>query len=144
MTVSVREFNHFDVNDFDPLPGIFGDDAKRRTVDAARYGAYVYTFFDEEGVIGVAGCTPIWAGLAEVWTILGEGINRDPKGFSARVGETIDHVADMLTLIRIQAHVKVGHAAGVKWIERFGFIEEGIMKNYLGKGVDAHLYARCV
>lgn len=142
MSVSVREFNHFDVNEFEPWPDVFGDDGKKRTVDQARYGAYCYTFFDEAGVIGIGVCTPLYAGSAEFSTLLGDGLLRHPKEASLVIGETISHCFDMLKLFRGQAVVKEGYDKGVKWIERFGFVREGLMKNYSKVGENAYLYAR--
>lgn len=139
--IKVRKFIAFDVEMFKPLE-IFHDGAKQRTIWASQCGAHVYTLFDDTGVMGIVGCSPLWPGRADMWSHLGDGIHRDPKEFSLEVGKLIEKQFVDLNLHRAEAHVKVGYEQGVKWVERFGFVREGIMKQYLPDKADAYLYAR--
>lgn len=142
MSVSWREFRPFDVGEFEPLEGVFDVDAKRRTLDADKYGSIVRTYVDNQGIVGIGGCSMVFPGVAEFWSLLGEGIYRCPKDFSLAIGDSIEELFESLELNRGQAHVREGYEKGEKWLERFGFVREGLMKNYLGAGVHAHLYAR--
>jgi len=141
MTVKFREFRPLDADEFSPFD-FFDDGAKQRTIMSSQYGSDVFTIYDEEGVMGVVGCTPIWEGVANMWTLLGEGIYREPKAFSLLTGKLIEEMFNKYRLRRADAHVKIGHDKGVEWIERFGFVREGTMRRYLPDGSDAYLYAR--
>jgi hypothetical protein len=140
MTVSYRKFKPLDVSTFIPM-NIFDDGAKLRTIYASDFSD-VYTIFDEGGEMGIVGCTPIWPGVANMWTLLGEDIKREPKAFSLLVGVLIEEMFAKHNLRRADAHVRVGYSNGVSWIEKFGFVREGVMRRYLPDGADAYLYAR--
>ena len=141
MTVDYRVFKALDCDTFTPF-NIFDDQAKQRTIWVAESGGDVFTIYDDVGTMGIVGCTPMWEGVANMWTLLGEGIYREPKAFSLLTGLLMDAMFEKYDLRRADAHVKVGYDKGVSWIEKFGFVREGVMKRYLPDGTDAYLYAR--
>jgi hypothetical protein len=142
MTLKTYVFEPGDATGFEPL-SIFDEEAMERVVQNHASGAsYVYTIRHHDAVIGVLGCSPLWKGRADVWSVLGNGIKKCPKDFSKMVGILLNAHQETLLLSRLECHVRADYGVGQKWIERFGFNREGLMKKFLPCGGDAYLYAR--
>jgi hypothetical protein len=142
MTISFRDFHPRDLVNFKPLD-VYDEDAKGLTLMSYKSGAPVYTLIDETGVLGMVGADVMWEGVANIWTLLSDKILVRPMRFHRLCKHLMNIFFSEMRLVRAEAHVRVGHESGVRWIERLGFVREGVMRNYLGQGKHAYLYARC-
>lgn len=141
--LNFRDFKAEDLEEFTPME-LFGDDVKDLTLGSLGDNTVAYSVFNSEGVIGVLGATKLWTGVAQIWSVFSEEIKRYPKSLTVIAAAVLNYAFVEWELVRAEAHVRVGHARGIRWIEFLGFKREGLMKNYLGLDKHAYLYARYV
>lgn len=90
--------------------------------------------------IACFGITPLWHGVGVIWGLFASDVGK--YGIEVlRASESFLN-ALMKDLRRVQCEVMAENTAAVKYIETFGFLREGTMKNYGPNGEDYYLYAR--
>ena len=139
--LNFRDFKTEDLESFIPME-IFGDDIKGADLLALGDKVRAFSVFNSDGVIGVLGATWMWGNVANVWGIFSEDIKQYPRAFPVIANTVLNYGFVEWELARAEAHVRFGHASGIRWLEWLGFKREGLMKNYLGLNKDAYLYAR--
>lgn len=102
------------------------------------------TLVNESEVLACFGIWPLWPGVGRAWAMLSETILlRYPLTLHREVSQCLGYIEERDDYHRIEAVVRVGHAAGHRWIRRLGFRREGLMQNYgYGGTIGYHLYAR--
>lgn len=105
---------------------------------------YAHTFFIGDTVIAVLGCSLLWPGVAEYWTILSEGIQRAPIEFHKLVKRLTDFYFKELKLRRAYSHVKADFHAGKRWVKSLGYEFEGTMRAFGKSGEDYEIWARVI
>lgn len=141
MSVKIIEFKPEHLEKFSAFD-IYDDKAIERALDCHKGNHPTMTVVDGDVVVGVIGAIHYWRGRVEFWAVLGDAIYSNPKKISLAIGVVIDNIFASGKINRAEAHVKSDYQNGIKWIERFGFVKEGLAKNYLPDGSDAYLYGR--
>ena len=101
-----------------------------------------FTILNEKEIIGIAGVVILWPGVGEAWTFLNPSFKRYAKSIHRAVKEKLQEIMDTFNLHRVQTTVLDGFEAGIRWVKRLGFEEEGIMKAYGPNGEDFIRFAR--
>jgi RimJ/RimL family protein N-acetyltransferase len=88
-------------------------------------------------VVGMGGVFPLWAGVAEAWTLLSEDVKKD-HGFwlHKTVRSWLKDQAKDCGFHRIQINVDASDDRALKWAKVLGFDHEGIMRQYAFNKVD--------
>jgi len=90
--------------------------------------------------IACGGVMPLWEGVGEGWVVTSELVERYPLTFAKTVWRKMKEIIDEMDLVRVQTLVDAEHTVSMKWVERMGFENEGLMRKYLG-GRDFYRYA---
>lgn len=93
-------------------------------------------------VIGVAGVSPLWEGVAQAWVILGTGVKKHRFFMHRNVGRYMDILAKTHSLRRIQATVPCFSHANLSWIESLGFELESKLAGFGPDGLDHFMYRK--
>ena len=97
-----------------------------------------WTAEDDGRVVMCGGLLPQWENRALAWALIGENAG-------AHFAMIHRHVKQFLTLCpyrRIEAHVDVGFAAGVRWMKMLGFELEAYKKAFRPDGPDMLEFVR--
>jgi len=84
----------------------------------------------------------LWEGVGEAYAWTTPNIENHKKWFCEKSQDFIDAMWDELGLSRLQCTVLAGHDKSVKWLERMGFEQEGLMRCYGRAGEDCIRMAR--
>jgi hypothetical protein len=99
---------------------------------------HVFTFQEDDTILGVIGAEPMWSGRANTWTLLSKFCG---KHFIS-IHKICAMIIDDLGYRRYEATVDIDFKAGHRWVKMLGFEPEGYMKAYRPDGEDMILYAR--
>lgn len=102
------------------------------------------SLIDFEGnVVACAGLAMApWRGVAEAWLLTSDLIENYPLSFCKAVAFGLDRLITEFKLHRVQAHVAADNEAAIRFIMRFGFVEEGFCGRYGPDGMDCFRFAR--
>lgn len=94
-------------------------------------------------VVGCAGFILRWQGMAEAWAYISPDIPRAAWLKVHRYVQARMHDAhEQLGVWRVQADVKSGFVAGMRWALLLGLQSEGVMRRYGPDGSDFVRYAK--
>lgn len=101
---------------------------------------YSRSIFDKTAkLVGICGVVPVWAHRAEGWAILGSRASQYPISLT----KTVRRLLDFSEFKRIEASVRVGNAAAIRWASVLGFkCEVSFMDSYFPDGEAGALFAR--
>ena len=89
-----------------------------------------YALVIDDQVICIFGMVTLWEGVAEFWLIPGVLIERYKKTFFKAIKIAHERMMEFNNIQRLQCICFTGNERSRKWIERNGFVVEGIMKKY--------------
>lgn len=92
----------------------------------------------DEQVIACGGLLPHWPGRATAWMLISAGAGPHFRAIHAHVRRLL--VRSPYT--RIEAHVDVGFAPGVRWMKMLGFELEAYKRAYRPDGADMLEFVR--
>ena len=101
---------------------------------------YAYTLCHKDDVVACVGVTKITTGVAEVWAITGELVDKFPKDFHKLCQNIIEKAFVEGKLHRLQCTAEVDYDRTIKWLERLGFEREATLQNYTPDAKDMYLY----
>jgi hypothetical protein len=133
----------FDIADFDNM--IIKDGCWARREDRPMIEIYASlgpaaTLWHDGKIIMCGGIAcGAWKGLGDIWLIPSGFVNQCPLGVFKTAKRYIDDVIETLDLHRVQATIAESE---VKWIEKLGFVREGVMRKFSRNKEDRYLYAR--
>lgn len=127
----------------------FGDeDTRYNVVDnpkaAEQLWVYSRALLIDGRPIAVMLIQPRWTGVGYAVVLPSlESLTEHGLSLHKATLKVLEYAETTLSMRRIEASVRVGYEAGVRWIEALGFEREGLMRNY-GPGAkgDFWLYAR--
>lgn len=90
--------------------------------------------------VACSGILPLWKGVGEGWAVTSSLVEKYPIIFAKTIWRETVRLIKALDLDRIQTTVDAEHTVSQRWVERMGFVNEGLMKKYLG-GRDFFRYA---
>jgi hypothetical protein len=88
------------------------------------------------------GCTKLWDGVGEMWSIIGDQARKHPIAMT-KIGITFADICEIaMGLHRLQITVKTSDKRAMSWAKAIGFISECTMKRYGTDKLDYNLMAR--
>ena len=100
-----------------------------------------YTGLADGEIVACGGILPLWKGVGEAWVISSELVPKYPLFFHRTISWMLDHLIEKMKLVRVQTTVHSKHERSIKWVERMGFVNEGLMRKYIA-GEDYIRFAR--
>jgi RimJ/RimL family protein N-acetyltransferase len=101
-----------------------------------------FTLIHEGKVIGCGGVVLQDWKRGEAWMLLGAGFEKFTLSLCRAVKDKLAEIVKKHNLKRVQATVNPTHTAGQKFLQFFGFQEEGLLRHYGPEGSDYLMYAR--
>lgn len=92
-------------------------------------------------VLGMGGIIPVWKGVAIAWLLTACEIERYKVFFHKAIVTMLDKAIRELSLHRVDVSVLAEHEVSIKWLERLGFKNEGLMRKFDSQGNDYYRYA---
>ena len=93
-------------------------------------------------ILGVAGLSPLWNGVAQAWVVVGLGVKKHSFFLNRNVLKYLDILAKTHSLRRIQATVPCFSDGNLSWIESLGFELESKLKGFGPDGKDHFMYRK--
>ncbi|WP_322063693.1 GNAT family N-acetyltransferase [Burkholderia cenocepacia] len=90
--------------------------------------------------LGCGGFAEVWENRAQAWTLMSPAL-MSPRRFRS-VHRMVHAVLDDAPWRRIEMDVDAANTAGAAWVERLGFVREGVRRKYTADGRDVILFAR--
>jgi len=107
----------------------------------AQYGV-AFTCFLYGEPIACFGCAPLWKGVGEMWSVIGDVARTKPIAMTKTGIAVADIFEIAMGLHRLQITVKTSDARAVSWAKAIGFISESTMKEYSDDKLDYNLMVR--
>lgn len=107
----------------------------------AKYGFSITCFYNKEP-IACFGCIPLWNGVAEIWSVIGDKARRYPIAMTKSAIAFADICEIYFSLHRLQITVKTSDKRASSWARAIGFISEVTMKQYSADREDYNLMVR--
>ena len=145
MQIVKFEISHFDrinLRDWDLMGTQHMDNVRERVEFYAGQGPSYTGMIDGE-IMGCAGVFLHWPGMGEAWVFGSPLIERFKLSFHRVVKKTLNAIQTNLRLHRIQCVVHADYTRSQKWVERLGFIEEGLLNKYGPDQASYYMYGRC-
>jgi len=101
---------------------------------------HAYTIYHDQDVVACVGVISIVSGVAEIWAITGELVEKYPKDFHKQCMSIIAEAFEKGTLHRLQCIAEVDYERTIKWLERLGFEREATLQNYTPDQKDMYIY----
>jgi hypothetical protein len=105
-----------------------------------RNGGVALTLGDT--VLAMAGAVFFWNGVGSIWMRTCVGAEQFPLAVVKATREFVRIIDTAFKPRRLQAHVRADSGVNRRFIERFGFREECVMRGFGPEGADYALYAR--
>ncbi len=107
----------------------------------AEYG-FAFTCFMYNEPVACFGCTLLWDGVGEMWSVIGDTARTKPIAMT-KVGLAFADICEIaLRLHRLQITVKTADVRAISWARAIGFISECTMKEYSADRYDYDLMVR--
>lgn len=103
-----------------------------------------FTLICDGRVIACGGVMLLWGSVGEGWILGSTLIDSHKLAFHRAVKRMTVDIQDNMRLTRVQTVVHCEFPESAKWLERLGFENEGVMRNYGVHGDDYWRYARVV
>lgn len=91
-------------------------------------------------ILFCGGIVPMWKGVGEAWVVTSPLVDQYPFSFAKTVWRKLLFFAKSLEFDRVQTTVDIEHSVSIEWVERMGFVREGLMRKYI-IGRDFYRYA---
>jgi hypothetical protein len=114
----------------------------RALLESQAQHGFAYTCFLYGEPVACFGCVPLWKGVAEMWSVIGDVARTRPIAMT-KIGITLADMAEIaMGLHRLQITVKTSDARAISWGKAIGFISECTMKQYSDDKQDYDLMVR--
>lgn len=138
----VEHLTQIDLREFDEQVIMGVPDALERIKFQAENGV-AYTGIDEEGkVIAIGGVTFLWEGVGSGWVLTSELLLKHKTWTHRAIRNILDITEGAHNLHRIESIILKEHKVSMRWAERLGFKQEGLLRKYNSQKQDHWLYAR--
>jgi len=107
-------------------------------------GVIGFTLVHNNRIIAIGGIYELWKGVGEAFAIMGEGAFLYPKSLFATFSRNLETGIKIGNYRRIQATIKEGFDAGIRFIEHLKFKSEGLLEKWGPDGNNYYMYARII
>ena len=114
---------------YDPRQSVPASDMEFMAVVYAQRGLGI-TVMADGVIIACCGIVQLWKGVGEAWTFLTDAIRSRPALLHRRTKTGLLSIAKVLGLHRVQTTVNSDDPIAIRWVERLGFIREGVRVAY--------------
>lgn len=136
----------FRIEHFDRMhikPQTWASKRDRQMIEAYGASGPSLSLMDDDLVICCGGiCCAAWKGFGEVWLVPSIYVDAYPKSVYAHTRKFIADAIDNLDLYRVQATIKEHDKTSIRWIEKLGFVREGLMMKFGPNQENQFMYAR--
>lgn len=138
----VEHLKQINLREFDEQVIMGVPDALDRIALQAENGV-AYTGIDDEGeIILIGGVAFLWKGVGSGWVLTSELLLKYKAWFHRTIRDVLDATEKMYDLHRIESIILKDHEVSMRWAERLGFEQEGLLRKYNSQKQDHWLYAR--
>lgn len=138
----MAHLSQIDLREFDEQVIMGVPDAFERIIQQAKDGV-AYTGVDEKGkIILIGGVAFLWEGVGSGWVITSELLLKHKTWSHRVIRDALDITEKIHNLHRIESIILKEHEVSMKWAERLGFEQEGLLRKYDSQKQDHWLYAR--
>lgn len=107
----------------------------------ANYG-FAFTCFLHGNPVAVFGCSLLWKGVGEMWSVIGDEARTHPIAMT-KIGIAFADICEIaMGLHRLQITVKTSDNRAINWARAIGFISECTMQAYSEDKQDFNLMVR--
>jgi hypothetical protein len=103
-----------------------------------------YTGMVGDKVVMIGGVSVTWPGVGFVWLLTSDLVKEHKAFFHRTCLNIIEKGIVKYKLHRVDTAIMKDHEVSLKWANRLGFQQEGIMKKYDSEGNDYCLFARVI
>ena len=93
------------------------------------HGSFMRTLEVDDQVIAVFGMKVRWAGVADVWAVVGEDARGHGLWLTRQARQLLDQFTQELALWRVGALVREDVVENRRWLEALGFEFEGVERH---------------
>jgi hypothetical protein len=111
-------------------------------LEAQAQHGFAYTCHLNGQPVAVFGCTSLWDGVGEMWSVIGDHARKHPVAMT-KIGIAFADMCEIaMGLHRLQITVKTSDNRAISWAKAIGFISECTMKQYSADKFDYDLMVR--
>lgn len=111
-------------------------------LEAQAQHGFAYTCHLNGQPVAVFGCTNLWDGVGEMWSVIGDHARKHPVAMT-KIGIAFADMCEIaMGLHRLQITVKTSDKRAISWARAIGFISECTMKGYSTDKLDYDLMVR--
>lgn len=110
----------------------------RRYCEDLKGSGEAYSLEKDGTIYCCVGLVPMWHNNGLVWAFL----SKDARKYMITITRVVSRLLEEKDYTRLQTHVVADFKQGSRWMEMFGFKNEGLMKKYDPEGNDCYMYAR--
>lgn len=142
--IEVKPAKIDDMDYFENDCGLENFEIKEAIICALQYPNFrtMFTLWEGEKVVAFIGMNLIVNGVYEFYVLKSKYIASKALEVWREIDFALDSFFNTKLIHRAQIAVSVENVKYIKFLERFKFFPEGIMKNYYGDGKDQMLLAR--
>lgn len=107
-----------------------------------RCAGMVLTVIYKDKPVALAIMNSVFPGVVELWSVLTDEVKSHPKLLHTSGLFVVEALDKNENVHRIQSLVERGDTTAYRWMERLGFEEEGLLKQYGPDRKDYHMFAR--
>ena len=111
----------------------------------AKFAHLGYSVVQNGVVYGCGGILRRWEGVGEAWTYISQTAINNKRAMvwiTRQVDCHLNEIMDDEYFHRVECNVAKDHTHGVRWAERFGFVNEGIMHGFGADKSDWYRFAK--
>lgn len=114
----------------------------QKMLEAQSEFGFAFTCFLHGKPVAVFGCSLLWDGVGEMWSIIGDTARTHPIAMT-KIGIAFADMCEIaMGLHRLQITVKTSDKRAISWARAIGFISECTMKGYSTDKLDYDLMVR--
>lgn len=142
--IEVKPCKIDDLEYFDNDSGLSKEDIKNAILFSNEHKEFrtMFSLWDEDIVVSIIGMNVIVKGVFEFYVIKSKHTSSKALEMWKEIDFALDSFFSTNLMHRAQIAVSIDNTKYIKFLERFKFFPEGIMKNYYGDGKDQMLLAR--
>jgi hypothetical protein len=111
-------------------------------LEAQAENGFAFTCHLNGQPVAVFGCTKLWDGVGEMWSVIGDHARKHPIAMT-KIGLAFADICEIaMGLHRLQITVKTSDKRAISWAKAIGFISECTMKAYSTDKLDYDLMVK--
>lgn len=140
----MKHLKQIDLRDFDRQV-VMGIRGSLDIIEAQGGKGDAYTGIDDDGyIIFIGGMVLLWEGVGSGWLLTSNLLLNHKIWVHRTIRDFLNEMQIKYDLHRIESIVLKDHTVSMKWVDRLGYKQEGLLRKYNSKQQDHWLYARVI